>query len=81
MPANSKIPAKGQTTVPRAVRAALNSKPGAHPLRQGGPQRSGRTQWMVNLFTLDRRFVRGTPGRLAAKDRVKMQSAMRLLLP
>ncbi len=28
MPAISKITAKGQTTVPREVRAALNSKPG-----------------------------------------------------
>ena len=28
MPALSKITAKGQTTVPREIRAALNSKPG-----------------------------------------------------
>ena len=32
------------------------------------------------LFTLDHRFVRGTLGRLAEKDRAKMQKAMRLLL-
>jgi mRNA interferase MazF len=33
------------------------------------------------LFTLDHRLVRGTLGRLAAKDRAKMQRAIRLLLP
>ena len=33
------------------------------------------------LFTLDHRLVRGTLGRLAAKDRVKLQKAMRMLLP
>jgi mRNA interferase MazF len=33
------------------------------------------------LFTLDHRLVRGTLGRLAARDRAKMRKAMRLLLP
>jgi mRNA interferase MazF len=33
------------------------------------------------LFTLDHRLVRGKLGRLAAKDRVKLQKAMRMLLP
>ena len=33
------------------------------------------------LFTLDHRLVRGKLGRLAEKDRAKMQKAMRLLLP
>ena len=33
------------------------------------------------LFTLDHRLVRGTLGRLGAKDRAKMQKAMRRLLP
>jgi mRNA interferase MazF len=33
------------------------------------------------LFTLDHRLVRGVLGRLAEKDRVKLQKAMRLLLP
>lgn len=33
------------------------------------------------LFTLDHRLVRGTLGRLAAKDQAKMQKAMRHLLP
>ena len=32
------------------------------------------------LFTLDQRLVRGTLGRLAEKDRVKMQKALRRLL-
>jgi mRNA interferase MazF len=32
------------------------------------------------LLTLDHRLVRGTLGRLAEKDRVKMQKAIRLLL-
>jgi mRNA interferase MazF len=32
------------------------------------------------LFTLDHRLVRGKLGRLAEKDRAKMQMAMRLLL-
>jgi len=33
------------------------------------------------LFTLDHRLVRGKLGRLAGKDRVKLQKAMRMLLP
>jgi mRNA interferase MazF len=33
------------------------------------------------LFTLDHRLVRGTLGRLAAKDQAKMQKALRRLLP
>ena len=33
------------------------------------------------LFTLDHRLVRGKLGRLADKDRVKVQKAMRRLLP
>ena len=33
------------------------------------------------LFTLDHRLVRGTLGRLAEKDRTRMQKAMRRLLP
>ena len=33
------------------------------------------------LFTLDHRLVRGKLGRLAEKDRVKLQKAMRMLLP
>lgn len=33
------------------------------------------------LFTLDHRLVRGTLGRLAEKDRAKVQKAIRLLLP
>lgn len=33
------------------------------------------------LFTLDHRLLRGTLGRLAEKDRAKVQKAMRLLMP
>ena len=33
------------------------------------------------LFTLDHRLVRGKLGRLAEKDRAKLQKAMRMLLP
>ena len=33
------------------------------------------------LFTLDHRLVRGKLGRLAGKDQVKVQKAMRRLLP
>ena len=33
------------------------------------------------LFTLDHRLVRGKLGRLAEKDQVKVQKAMRRLLP
>ena len=35
----------------------------------------------IKLFALDHRFVRGKLGRLAEKDRAKMQKAMRTLLP
>jgi len=33
------------------------------------------------LFTLDHRLIRGTLGRLAAKDRARLQRALRQLLP
>jgi mRNA interferase MazF len=35
----------------------------------------------VKLFTLDHRLVRGVLGRLAEKDRARVQKAMRRLLP
>jgi hypothetical protein len=62
------ITAKGQTTIPQDIRAALHVAP-ASP-----------SQVRFKLFTLDHRLVRGALGRLARNDRKSVQHSLDRLL-